>query len=89
MQTSTTSTAIPVTNPTKRAMSIARREWDRANDAGEGFAGSDEIDALVCEHLGNGSDALLLVVQDGHALACAYSYGASWCADVTDALLDA
>ena len=94
MQTSTTAaTAILITNPTTRAMSVAREEWRRANEAGEGFAGDDAVDEIVSTLLGHGSDRVLLVVQAGRTLACAYSYGASygasWCVDVTQALLDA
>ncbi len=90
METSTTAaTAILITNPTTRAMSVAREEWRRANEAGEGFAGDDAVDEIVSTLLGHGSDRVLLVVQAGRTLACAYSYGASWCVDVTQALLDA
>ena len=67
----------------------AREEWRRANEAGEGFAGDDAVDEIVSTLLGHGSDRVLLVVQAGRTLACAYSYGASWCVDVTESLLDA
>jgi len=73
------------TMQTTTATATARviTEWERANDAGEGFAGSEQVDAMVVDMLGEGSDQLLLVYEDGRVLAAAYSYGASWCVDVT------
>ena len=88
MQTTTaTVPARVITNVPARVVKLARAEWDRANDAGEGFAGSEQVDAMVVDMLGEGSDQLLLVYDGGRVLAAAYSYGASWCVDVTSLFL--
>jgi hypothetical protein len=86
MQTTTATATVParvITNVPARVRLAALAEWSRANDSGEGFAGSDTVDAMVCDRLGEGSSDILLVFEDSRVLAAAYSYGASWCVDVT------
>ena len=48
-----------------------------------GLAEEDAVAGDAVDVLDEGSDQLLLVYEDGRVLAAAYSYGASWCVDVT------